>query len=114
MPLYEHTFISRPDISPAEVETQVNDLTEFLGQHGGKVTKVEYWGLRALAYPINKQRKGHYSMLNLDAPAGAIAELEQRHRISTEIMRYLTIKVDKLDEDPSPMMSRKERRNRED
>ena len=114
MPLYEHTFISRPDISPAEVETQVQELSEFIASHGGKVSKVEYWGLRALAYPINKQRKGHYSMINIDAPAEAIAELEQKHRISTEIMRYLTIKVDALDENPSPMMSRKERRNRED
>lgn len=114
MSLYEHVFIARPDISPAQVETLVEELTAFLDKQGAKVEKTEYWGLRNLSYQINKQRKGHYSLLNIDGPAEAIHELERAHRISDDIMRYMTIKVDELEEGPSAMMGRKERGPRRD
>lgn len=111
MALYEHVLIARPDISPAQVEGLMEELSTFLDKQGAKVAKTEYWGLRNLSYPINKQRKGHYSLLNIDGPAEAIHELERQHRISDDIMRYMTIKVEELDETPSPMMSRKNRRD---
>ncbi len=114
MPYYEHVFITRPDISPAQVESLTEELGEFLTGRGAKVGRTEYWGLRNLSYPINKQRKGHYALLNVDGPAEAIHELERRHRISDDVMRYLTIKVDALDEEPSPMLSRKDRGPRRD
>ncbi|MEM0986833.1 MAG: 30S ribosomal protein S6 [Pseudomonadota bacterium] len=107
MAYYEHVFIARPDISPAQVEVLSEELSTFLTEKGAKVGKTEYWGLRNLSYPINKQRKGHYSLLNVDGPADAIHELERRHRISDDVMRYLTIRVDELDEEPSPVLSRR-------
>ena len=111
MALYEHVLIARPDISPAQVETLMEELTGFLDKQGAKVAKSEYWGLHNLSYPINKQRKGHYSLFNIDGPADVIHELERAHRLSDDIMRYMTIKVEELDENPSPMMSRKNRRD---
>ena len=111
MAFYEHVLIARPDISPAQVEGLMEELSTFLDKQGAKVSKSEYWGLRNLSYPINKQRRGHYSLLNIDGPAEAIHELERHHRISDDIMRYMTIKVEELDENPSPMMSRKNRRD---
>ena len=110
MALYEHVVITRPDISPAQVDTFVEDLTGFLKDKGAKVGKTEYWGLRNLAYPIKKQRKGHYSLINIDGPAEAIHELERRQRISEDVMRYMTIRVETLSDEPSPVLSRKERR----
>ena len=110
MALYEHVVITRPDISPAQVDTFVEDLTGFLKDKGAKVGKTEYWGLRNLAYPIKKQRKGHYSLINIDGPAEAIHELERRQRISEDVMRYMTIRVEELSDEPSPVLSRKERR----
>lgn len=110
MAFYEHVLIARPDISPAQVESLMEELSGFLTEKGAKVSRTEYWGLRNLSYPINKQRKGHYSLFNIDGPPAAVQELERRHRISDDVMRYLTVRVDKLDEEPSAMMSRKERR----
>ena len=107
MTFYEHVVVTRPDISPAQVDAYVEELSTFLTEQGAKVGKTEYWGLRTLAYPIKKVRKGHYSLLNLDAPAAAIHELERRHRINDDVMRYMTIKVDELDDEPSAMLSRK-------
>ena len=114
MAFYEHVVITRPDISPAQVDTFIEEISTFLTEKGAKVGKTEYWGLRNLAYPINKQRKGHYSLLNLDAPADAIHELERRHRISDDVMRYMTIRVDELEDDPSAMLSRKDSGRRRD
>ena len=110
MALYEHVVITRPDISPAQVDTFVEEMTGFLKEKGAKVGKTEYWGLRNLAYPIKKQRKGHYSLINIDGPAGAIHELERRQRLSEDVMRYMTIRVEELTDEPSPVLSRKERR----
>lgn len=110
MAFYEHVVITRPDISPAQVDTFVEELSSFLKEKGAKVGKTEYWGLRNLAYPIKKQRKGHYSLLNIDGPAEAVHELERKHRLSDDVMRYMTIRVDELSDEPSPVLSRKERR----
>lgn len=110
MALYEHVVIARPDISPAQVEALNEELAQFLRDKGAKVSKTEYWGLRNLAYQINKQRKGHYSLLNVDGPSEAILELERRHRISDDIMRYMSVRVDELSDEPSPILSRKDRR----
>ena len=114
MAYYEHVLISRPDISPAQVESQIEELSEFLQKNGAKVGKTEYWGLRNLSYPISKQRKGHYSLLNIDGPAEAIAELERRQRISDDVIRYMTVKVDELETGPSVMMRKQERSDRGD
>ena len=113
MALYEHVVITRPDISPAQVETFVEEMSTFLKEKGASVGRVEYWGLRSLAYPIKKQRKGHYSCINIDAPAEAIHELERRQRISEDVMRYLTVRVETLSDEPSVVLSRKERRPRD-
>lgn len=109
MAFYEHVVITRPDISPQQVDALVEEITSLVGEKEGKVAKTEYWGLRNLAYPINKSRKGHYSLLNIDAPADAIQELERRHRINEDVIRFLTIRVDELSEEPSPVLSRKDR-----
>ncbi|MEX1251611.1 MAG: 30S ribosomal protein S6 [Hyphomonas sp.] len=113
MAFYEHVVITRPDISPAQVETFVEEMSTFLKEKGATVGRTEYWGLRSLAYPIKKQRKGHYSCINIDAPAEAIHELERRQRISEDVMRYLTVRVENMPEEPSVVLSRKERRPRD-
>lgn len=106
MALYESVYIARPDISATQVEALTQRLTEIVEANGGKVTKNEYWGLKNLAYRIKKNRKGHYSLLNLDAPSEALSELERNMRLSEDVLRYLTVKVDALDEAPSIMMTR--------
>jgi small subunit ribosomal protein S6 len=110
MALYEHVVITRPDISPAQVDTFIEELSGFLKEKGATVGRTEYWGLRNLAYPIKKQRKAHYSLLNIDGPAVAIHELERRLRISDDVMRYMTIRVESHSDEPSAVLSRKERR----
>ena len=110
MAFYEHVVITRPDISPAQVDSFVEELSGFLKEKGATIGKTEYWGLRNLAYPIKKQRKGHYSLINIDAPAEAIHELERRQRLSEDVMRYMTIRVEELSDEQSPVLSRKDRR----
>jgi small subunit ribosomal protein S6 len=105
VPYYESVYIARPDISTAQVDALTENLTSIVGENGGSVTKNEYWGLKNLAYRIKKNRKGHYTMLNIDAPAGAISELERNMRINEDVLRYMTIRVDELDENPSIMMT---------
>ncbi|MCA3694863.1 30S ribosomal protein S6 [Aquidulcibacter sp.] len=109
MPFYEHIIISRPDISPQQVDELVEGITALITEKGGKVGKVEYWGLRNLAYRINKTRKGHYSLINIDAPAAAVHEMERLQRINENVMRYMTIAVEELEEGPSPILARRER-----
>jgi small subunit ribosomal protein S6 len=109
MSLYEHVLIARPDISPQQVDALIEDITHILAEKGGKVGKTEYWGLRNLAYRVKKNRKAHYSMLNIDAPADAVHELERRLRINEDVLRFLTVKVEALDEGPSPILARRER-----
>ncbi len=109
MPFYEHIIMSRPDISTQQVDTIIEDVTKLITEAGGKVTKTEYWGLRNLAYRIKKQRKAHYSFLNIEAPAAALQEVERQHSINEEILRYISIKVEELDNEPSVILSRREK-----
>jgi small subunit ribosomal protein S6 len=104
MPLYENVFIARQDISGAQVEALTEGFAQLIADHGGEVRKREYWGLRNLAYRMRKNRKGHYVLLNLSAPPAAIAELERTMRINEDVLRYLTLRVDALEEGPSAMM----------
>ena len=101
--------MSRPDISTQQVDTIIEDVTKLITEAGGKVTKTEYWGLRNLAYRIKKQRKAHYSFLNIEAPAAALQEVERQHSINEEILRYISIKVEELDNEPSVILSRREK-----
>jgi len=114
MPLYEHVFIARQDISPAQVEGLTETLQKIVTDRGGKIAKSEYWGLRNLQYKINKNRKGHYSLFNIEGPADAVQELERQEKLNEDIMRYLTIRVEELDESPSPVLSRRDKSDRRD
>ena len=104
MPLYENVFIARQDISGAQVDALADGFTQLIAEQGGEVKKREYWGLRNLAYRMNKNRTGHYVLFNIDAPAPAIAELERTMRINEDVLRYLTLRVGQLEEGPSPVM----------
>ncbi len=114
MPFYEHVFIARSDISAQQVEAITAELTEILKKGGGKVTKSEYWGLRTLAYKIRKSRKGHYVLLNIDSPHPALAEMERLEKLNTDVVRSMTIRMEELEEGPSIMMQKPERRPRHD
>lgn len=109
MALYEHIFLARQDVSPTQVEELTAALTEVLTNGGGKVTKNEYWGLKSLSYRIKKNRKAHYTLLNIDAPHAAVAEMERQMGINEDILRFMTIRVDELEEGPSAMMQKRDR-----
>jgi small subunit ribosomal protein S6 len=113
MPLYEHVFLARQDASPQQVEELTTQMTGIVEQAGGKVVKTEAWGLRSLTYRMNKNRKAHFVMLALDTPSAAIAEMERQERISEDVIRYLTVRVEEHEEGPSAMM-RKADRDREE
>lgn len=113
MPLYEHVFLARQDISAQQVEALLQSFRAILEERGGSVGKTEYWGLKSLAYRIKKNRKAHFALMNIDAPHEAVAELERQLRLSTDIIRYLTVRVDEHDTAPSPMMRRADRDERE-
>ena len=112
MPLYEHVFLARQDLAQAQVDTLAETATKIIEDNGGKVVKTETWGLRSLAYRIAKNRKAHYVLLDVDAPAGVVAELERQTQINEDVIRYMTIKVDELEQGPSAMMRRNERSDR--
>ncbi|PHS23691.1 MAG: 30S ribosomal protein S6 [Robiginitomaculum sp.] len=112
MPLYEHVLIARQDISSTEVDNITEGLQSFIEDNGGKVAKVEYWGLRSMAYRMNKNRKGHYALLNIEAPAEVVQEMERQLRINEDILRTLTIRVEEFSEDPSPILIKREERKR--
>ena len=115
MPLYEHVFIARQDVSGAQVDEIVNTFTGVVESGGGKVVETESWGLRNLTYRIKKNRKGHYVLMNIDAPSDVIDELERQQRIHEDILRYMTLRVDEHEELPTVMMQgRKERGSRRD
>jgi small subunit ribosomal protein S6 len=112
MPLYENVFIARQDISGAQVDALADTFTQLIAEQGGEIKKREYWGLRNLAYRMKKNRKGHYMLMNIEAPPPAIAELERTMRINEDVLRYLTLRVDALEEGSSPVMQ--SRGSRED
>jgi len=109
MPLYESVVIARQDIATTQVDTLADELTNILAEGGGKVTKRESWGLRSLTYRIKKNRKGHYVLFNIDAPAAAINEYERRMRINEDVLRYLTVRVEAHEEGPSAVITNKDR-----
>lgn len=105
MPLYESTFIARQDLSRQDVAKITDGLIAIVEQAGGKIIKNEYWGLRSLSYKIDKNRKGHYTMLGIDAPAEAVKEVERMLRINENVIRVLTVTVEELTAAPSVMMN---------
>ncbi len=109
MPLYEHVFLARQDLAQAQVDALAENATKIIEAQEGKVTKVENWGLRNLAYKIAKNRKAHYVMLNIEAPAGVVAELERQTSINEDVIRYMTVRVDALEGGPSVMMRKSDR-----
>ncbi len=111
MPFYESVCIARQDISATQIEALNLSLAEIVQQNGGTVAKTEYWGVRTLAYRIKKNRKGHYTLLNIDAPSAAIKELERQMRINEDVLRYMTVRVDELEEGPSAMMQSRQTRD---
>ena len=119
MPLYEHVFLARQDLSQAQVDVLAATATEIVETNQGKVTKTETWGLKSLAYKIQRNRKAHFVLLNIDAPAGVVAELERQTAINEDIIRWLTVRVEEHEVEPSVQMrkqdrDRAKRRERED
>ena len=114
MPLYEHVFLARQDISSQQVEALVDTFKGVIENNGGKVEKVEGWGLKTLAYRIKKNRKAHFTLLNLDAPPAAVKEMERQMGINEDILRFMTIKVEALDPEPSAMVQKRDRDDRRD
>jgi small subunit ribosomal protein S6 len=114
MPLYEHVLIARQDLSNAQAEGLVEHFGAILSDNGGKVVESEYWGVKTMAYKINKNRKGHYAFLRTDAPAPAVQEMERLMRLHEDVMRVLTVKVDAHEEGPSAQMQRRDERERGD
>jgi small subunit ribosomal protein S6 len=115
MPLYEHVFLARQDASTQQVEELTTQMTGIVEGLGGKVTKTENWGVRSLTYRMNKNRKAHFVLLNIDGPSAAISEVERQERISEDVIRYLSVRVDEHEEGPSAMMRKADRdRERDD
>ena len=112
MALYESVIIGRQDLTTSQFETIVNEFISVIESLKGKIQKKESWGLRNLAYKINKNRKGHYMLLNIDGPADAIIEYERLMRLHEDIIRFLTMRIKSLDEKPSPLMSNKNDRQK--
>jgi small subunit ribosomal protein S6 len=113
MPLYENIFICRQDIAPPQVDALTDQFSAVLVEQGGKVEKKEYWGLKSFAYKIKKNRKGHYVLMNIDAPPAAIKEMERQMGINEDVVRFLTVRVEALEEGPSAMLqSRNQREDR--
>lgn len=101
MSLYESVFIARPDLSTSQVEKLAEKFAGFITENGGSIEKTEHWGLRQLAYPIKKNKKGHYVMFNVSAPSAALAEMERNMRISEDVMRFMSVSVEELDPTPA-------------
>ncbi len=112
MPLYEHIFMARQDISTQQVEALTENLKSIIEEGGGSVGKAEYWGLKPIAYRIKKNRKAHYSLMNIDAPHAAVAEMERLMRLNDDVLRFLTIKVEAHEDEPSAMMRKRDRDDR--
>ena len=104
MPLYEHTFLARQDVTQAQVEAMMKEFEGIITEGQGKVTKQEYWGLKGLAFKIKKNRKAHYALLNIDAPPAAVVEMERRMGINPDVMRFMTVRVETHETEPSVQM----------
>jgi small subunit ribosomal protein S6 len=115
MPLYEHVYLARQDASPQQVEELTTQLKGVVEGLGGSISKNEYWGVKTLSYRLRKNRKAHFTLLNIEAPPAAINEIERLERLNEDVLRYLTIRVDELEQGPSAMMRRVDRdRDRDD
>ena len=114
MPLYEHVYLARQDLSVQQVEELTAKLSAVITENGGKITKTEYWGLKSLSYRIAKNRKAHLTLLNVESPSAALTEVERQERLSEDCLRYLTIRVEELEEGPSAMMRKSDRDDRGD
>ncbi len=114
MALYEHIFLARQDVTSQQVEALVEQYKGIVEAAGGKIAKNEYWGVKSLAYRIAKNRKAHFTLLNIDAPPSAVAEIERQERLSEDVLRFLTVRVDALEEGPSAMLQKRDRDDRED
>ncbi|MGA6112791.1 30S ribosomal protein S6 [Agrobacterium sp. CFBP2214] len=112
MALYEHIFLARQDISAQQVDALVEQYKGVIESFGGKVGRVENWGLKSLTYRIKKNRKAHYALMDIDAPAAAIHEVERQMRINEDVLRYMTIAVEAHEEGPSAMMQKRDRDDR--
>jgi small subunit ribosomal protein S6 len=113
MALYESVFIVRQDVTAAQVDTLADTFAKIIDDNGGSIQRREYWGLRSLAFRIKKNRKGHYVLFNIDGPSDALQEMERNMRINEDVLRYMTIRVEELREEPSPIMQGKGDRERE-
>jgi len=109
MALYEHIYLARQDVTPQQVEAMTEQFKGAIEAHGGSVAKVEYWGVKTLAFRIKKNRKAHFTLLNVDAPHAAVAEVERLEAISEDVIRSLTIRVEALEEGPSAMLQKRDR-----
>lgn len=114
MALYEHVFLARPDVSAQQVEALNAQFKTIIEEKGGSISKVEYWGLKSLSFRMKKNRKAHYTLLNIDAPADALAEMERQMGLNEDILRFITIRVDEHEDGPSAMLQRRERDERRD
>lgn len=114
MPLYESIFIARQDVPTTQVEALTTLFSDIIVKDGGKVTKIEPWGLRTLAYRINKNKKGHYVLMNIDASPAAIAEMERNMTLNEDVLRYMTIRVEEHEAGPSAILRKEERSERPD
>ncbi|MGA2565325.1 MAG: 30S ribosomal protein S6 [Pseudolabrys sp.] len=112
MPLYEHVYLARQDLSAQQVEELTAKLASIITEAGGKITKTEYWGMKSLNYRIRKNRKAHMTLLNVDAPPAALNEVERQERINEDVLRYLTIRVEAHEDGPSAMMRKSDRDDR--
>ncbi len=114
MPLYEHVLLARQDVTSQQVEQMIDTYKGVIEQNGGRLEKIEMWGVKSLAYRIKKNRKAHFALLNIDAPPAAIAEMERQMQISEDILRFMTVRVEELDSEPSAMMQKRDRDDRKD
>jgi small subunit ribosomal protein S6 len=112
MSLYEHVFLARQDVSGQRVDELVEQFKGVIDAGGGSIGKTEYWGLKSLPFRIKKNRKAHYSLMNIDAPHETVAEMERQMGLNEDVIRFITIRVDELEEDPSVQMQKKERDER--
>jgi len=114
MPLYEHVLLARQDVTSQQVEQMIDTYKGVIEQNGGRLEKIEMWGVKSLAYRIKKNRKAHFALLNIDAPPAAIAEMERQMQISEDVLRFMTVRVEELDSEPSAMMQKRDRDDRKD